>query len=59
MKAWEEVERRIQRAGGRGAEEPISMVVAWARPLKAAQSSDWGNYGAVSGWFCPSVLCSV
>lgn len=59
MQAWTEVERRGQRAGVRGTEGPSSVVLAWARPLKAVQSSAWDDYRAVSGWFCPSVLCSV
>lgn len=59
MQAWAEVERRGQRAGVRGTEGPSSVVLAWARPLKAVQSSAWDDYRAVSGWFCLSVLRSV
>lgn len=48
-----------ERTKGRGANGLASMVLAWARPLKAMQSRAQDNCMAGSGWFCPSVLCSV
>lgn len=48
MQAWAELEGRGQRAGGRGAKGPISMVLAWARPLR---SSAWDNSGQCQAGF--------
>lgn len=54
---WSGKERTKSR--GRGAKGPTTMVLAWVRPLKATQRSSWGNCRALSGWYCPSVLCSL
>lgn len=56
MQAWAEVERRGQRAGVRGTEGPSSVVLAWARPLKAVLGMITGQYQAGFALQC-CVVC--